>query len=116
MNFSPADMQSALKRGIGPQDPRFLKTLEESRMRRHDNLQESRLKNILSGSRVEASWPTASAWLAATPGAHAPIWLGHEPKTSLHTRGNRQFLLFEAKGTHRAALFEIQGNRYQKLL
>lgn len=116
MNFSPADLHSAIKRGIGPQDPRFLRTVEENKMRRHGDMQDSRVRGILSGSRVETSWPSARAWLAATPGAHAPIWLGHDPKTTLHIRGDRQFLHFAAKGTHEATLFEIQGSRYQRLV
>jgi hypothetical protein len=116
MNFSPADIDRALRRGIGPQDPRFLPTLQENKNRRQTQAQDMRVAGALAGSQVEATYPRASAWLQANPELRAPMWLGHEPKTTTHKRGTRKFVHFEAAGIHKSSLFEIQGKTLRRIL
>lgn len=116
MNFSPADLTKTIQRGIGPQDPRFCHTLEQNRKRRLADQDQDRCQGALHGARMLEEFPSASAWLQAHPEHHAPIWLGHNPKTSLHQRGKQNFVKFEAAGVNRAMIFEILGKNFRRVL
>lgn len=115
MSFSSSDINSVVRRGIGPHDPRFAGALLEHRKARRSSVNDDLARNVLRDARAVESFETARDWLAARPGVQAPVWLGHLPKTTEYVRGTRSFVSFEKRLNHEAMVFEVHGKRFQRL-
>ena len=116
MSFSASDISVAMLRGIGANDPRMLSFLENHKRERRATMSEDRIRGVLCGSVEIARYRSASEWLQANRDMHAPIWLGHEPETTVHERGNRRFVAFGAKANNKAMVFELHGRNFQRIL
>jgi len=115
MHFTSSDIAAAVKRGLGPNDPRMFPFLQEhSRARRIRGADDS-ASGVLYGAKRVADYPTASDWLRMHPDLRAPVWLGHNPVTSVYERGVKRFVRFNSAGSHPAMVFEILGRNFRRL-
>ena len=114
MSFKPKDVVSAVRRGIGPGDPRFAAAVQRfAKQRERDELEELG-RRILSqtqmmGFTLKESWASHREW-ATKNNARPPGWVHPSATIELWTREGAAFrVVFRHEG--KSELYECHGDQ-----